>query len=128
MQWCERSGKQIHPSKAQAGKVRSLSRHLGIDTYRCFYCRGWHLGHAPAKHWSRRKNKKEGKNSMQQVNLDNLVISSGVQDLSTILTTFTAAVNRKVLQFHEDVSSLAAIAQQEAAAVMQREPVLDLEG
>jgi hypothetical protein len=63
-----------------------------------------------------------------QVDLDSLVVSSGVQDLTTILTNFTSAVNRKMLQFHEDVASIAAIAQREAAAVMQREPVLDLEG
>ena len=124
MERCERSGKQIYSSKAEAGAARGKRHALPrINSYLCGDCGGWHLGHEPTKHWSRRRTrKKEGQDQMHQ---DELVVTSATEELATIHATLTSKRNALLEVFTKALAVLQVEADNEVAAIMNRLPTLE---
>lgn len=55
-EWCPVTGKEKHQSRRKAAmqmKRRGATRHAG--SYLCEHCNGWHIGHTPKLHISRKR-------------------------------------------------------------------------
>lgn len=129
MEWCQRSGKHIHKSRAEAGDIKSRTgsyKQAQIAAYLCSFCNGWHLGHEPVKHWSRRKKRNRGDRSMAtgSTAVGNLEITSTTGDLNRILITYTSDARKLTRKYQEDLIALGMKAELDSNAILAREPEL----